>query len=273
MNIVLAHGIFGFRTLFGVDYFNGVKAFLESTFQATPIQVIVTGVAPAGRIELRGAELGKEILTALASGLLDASQKVHIIAHSMGGLDARFCLSPENAGNITAAARVASLSTISTPHRGSPIADVLTVDNLLDRLSRSLPSLTGPLQEALDRLDLSTAGLQDLTSRATADFNDRFPDHPEVRYFSYAGGGRAGATPTCALLRVPRGLITLRTQQENDGLVSVDSATWGEGLVEVWPADHADEIGHDLDGGPVATPRAFDHLARYQTIVARLRDL
>jgi triacylglycerol lipase len=191
----------------------------------------------------------------------------------MGGLDARFCLSPENPENITTAARVASLSTISTPHRGSPIADILTAYNLLDRLTQSLPALTDSLSEAVRRLDLSTAGLQDLTSRATAEFNEGFPDHPAVRYFSYAGRGRDGPAPTCALLRVAHGLITLKTQQDNDGLVSVDSATWGDGLVEVWPADHADEIGHNLDGGPLAKPRFFDYLAKYQGIVARIKDL
>src|SRR5262245_21597652 len=118
MNIVLAHGIYGFRTLFGVNYFNGVKEFLEQAFLAPPVRVLVSEVAPAGRIELRGAQLGRQILEALQTGKLDRIAKVHIIAHSMGGLDARFCLSPGNPDNITATARVASLSTISTPHWG-----------------------------------------------------------------------------------------------------------------------------------------------------------
>jgi triacylglycerol lipase len=271
MNLVLAHGIFGFSSRFGVDYFNGVQSSLESAFPG--IRILVTDVAPAGRIELRGAELGETILAALTSGgKLEAGQDVHIVAHSMGGLDARFCLSPANNDNIQKAASVVSLTTISTPHRGSPIADILTADNLLDRLSRTLPSVTGPLQKFLDQLDLSTEGLQDLTTEATAAFNETYGDNDKVLYSSYAGRGRGGATHTCALLLAPYGLVALRGQGDNDGFVSVASATWGKDPVEVWPADHADEIGHDLDGGPQAMP-AFDHRAAYRNIVARLAAL
>jgi triacylglycerol lipase len=42
----------------------------------------------------------------------------YLIAHSMGGLDSRFMLSPANLDHL--AAHVASLTTISTPHHGSP---------------------------------------------------------------------------------------------------------------------------------------------------------
>ena len=45
-------------------------------------------------------------------------EPVHIIAHSMGGLDARYMIS-----RLDMADRVLSLTTIATPHRGSPFAD------------------------------------------------------------------------------------------------------------------------------------------------------
>jgi triacylglycerol lipase len=44
--------------------------------------------------------------------------RVNVIAHSMGGLDARYAIS-----RLGLDARVASLTTIGTPHRGTPIAD------------------------------------------------------------------------------------------------------------------------------------------------------
>jgi triacylglycerol lipase len=232
---------------------------------------MVTGVAPAGRVELRGAQLRAEILQGLEAGVLDGAEEVHIIAHSMGGLDARFCLSPGNPDNIAARARVASLTTIGTPHLGSPVADILTDDNLLDRLDLTIPLMSQRLRETARELDLSVDGVQDLTSHAAERFNQRFPNHPDVTYLSYAGTGRGGLKPTCTLLLVTHGLVTLKATQENDGVVPVDSATWGEGLVEVWPADHFDEIGHDLDGGPLATPRNFDHLERYKGIIESLQ--
>ena len=46
-------------------------------------------------------------------------KKIHIIAHSMGGLDSRYMIS-----KLGMADRVLSLTTISTPHHGSPIADI-----------------------------------------------------------------------------------------------------------------------------------------------------
>jgi triacylglycerol lipase len=67
-------------------------------------------------------------------------------------------------------------------------------------------------------------------------------------------------------------LIGKITGEENDGLVTVTSARWGQ-LVGIWPADHADEIGHDLDGGVSATPQAFDFLLEYKKIVDEIKSL
>src|SRR5436190_277798 len=49
---------------------------------------------------------------------IDCDGKVIIIAHSMGGLDARYMIS-----RLGMADRVAALVTLSTPHHGSPYAD------------------------------------------------------------------------------------------------------------------------------------------------------
>jgi triacylglycerol lipase len=46
------------------------------------------------------------------------SDKLNIIAHSMGGLDARYAITHLKAHEV-----VASLTTIGTPHRGSPYAE------------------------------------------------------------------------------------------------------------------------------------------------------
>jgi triacylglycerol lipase len=220
--------------------------------------VLATEVNPLGKIHERGRELGNQILDALRSGDLDPTQKVHILAHSMGGLDARFCLSPANPDNI--AAHVATLSTISTPHRGSPVADLLTVGG---RLPESFGARLDPL------LNLGL-GIVDLTTAGAIRFNQRYPNHPDVRYFSYAGRGRDGEASTCRVLRPAHWLIGRTASTANDGLVSVESAAWGESPEAPWPADHADEIGYDLDRGAAS---AFDYRARYRSIVERLAAL
>src|SRR5215467_8709361 len=98
MNIVLAHGILGFGriSLLGaqIDYFNGVQEFLEGTFADIGVKVLVTQVNPVRGIHIRGEELTSQIQNALANGSLDPDNKTHIVAHSMGGLDARFTVSP-----------------------------------------------------------------------------------------------------------------------------------------------------------------------------------
>lgn len=257
MNLVLAHGFLGFKRRFGAHYFRGVAEHMRERFPSLDLKVLATEVNPLGKVAQRGRDLRQQILQAREQGLLDPAQRIHIIAHSMGGLDARWCLSPNNPDNI--AAHVASLSTIATPHRGSPVADMLT-------LNGRLPISVGERLEPLLELGM---GIADLTSDGAAKFNACWPDHPEVRYFSYAGRGRDGEWPTSLILWPAHCLILRKAGCANDGLVSVESAAWGESPEEPWPADHADQIGYDLNAHGRGKP-AFDHLARYQAIVERV---
>src|SRR5271170_7975990 len=119
MNIILVHGILGFREKFGIEYFRGVA----EHFREKGLKVIAPILDPTQGIAFRGGQLCQQINRALADGDLDPTQKTHIIAHSMGGLDSRWILSPANPNAIQAPIR--SLTTISTPHLGSPIADLI----------------------------------------------------------------------------------------------------------------------------------------------------
>lgn len=275
MNFVLAHGFLGFSRKLGIDYFNGVEKFLTENFDA---KVLVTQVDPDGSIAQRSAQLQRQILLALGKlqpaspaeqaihNTLDAQQKTHLIAHSMGGLDSRMMLSL-NVDNV--AAHIASLTTISTPHRGSPVADFLVASfdgfgwKLLQRWR------AWRIKNVLEKkLKCSLAGLYDLTSAAGEEFNQTYRDHVSVKYFSVAGRGRSTDPVTAKLLSLTHKYILRKTGELNDGLVSVSSAKWGEFEEALWPADHADEIGHDLDH-PLAAP-SFDHLAAYRKIVERV---
>jgi triacylglycerol lipase len=93
----------------GVQYWRGIT----EAMRANGIEVITASVPATGSIEERALKLGKDI-AAKADG-----KSVNIIAHSMGGLDARYMISrlqPDNA-------EVLSLTTVATPHRGSAFAD------------------------------------------------------------------------------------------------------------------------------------------------------
>lgn len=273
MNIVLCHGIFGFASFHGIDYFNGVRDHLTARFPG--LRIFVTQVAPDGTIEVRGTELGRQIQKELGpGGAFDSNEPVHIIAHSMGGLDARYLLSPDNDENM--ADRITSLTTIGTPHKGSPIADlVVRLEDALN-IGDEESLLARALRAALSHARIEVGGLRSITTKGATNFSTGFRDNDSTKKFSVAGVGRGRTVlgihlDTCAALRLPYRFLKDNTGEDNDGLVTLSSATWGDGP-ELWPADHADEIGHDIDHGFQTLPSNFDCLERYEVIVTRLRN-
>lgn len=85
----------------------------EKVFRTEGCEVARVGFVPDATLEERGLML-KDQLTKLARE--KPGRAVHLVAHSQGGLDARFALKTlELAG-------VKSLITIGTPHRGSEVA-------------------------------------------------------------------------------------------------------------------------------------------------------
>src|SRR5262249_14838160 len=131
-------------------------------------------------------------------------QRVHLIAHSMGGLDARYMIT-----KLGMAPRIASLTTIGTPHHGSPIADVV----------RAVTKLL--LSRFADHLGVDIRGLADLTTAACERFNTEVLEVPTVHYCSIAGH----FTPP-HLLGAPVGILGLShdviqaREGDNDGLVA-----------------------------------------------------
>src|SRR5258708_6200612 len=85
--IVLAHGLFGFSRiglgpLTFASYFRGIPAFLR----AAGTRVLVTRVPPIAGVARRAEKLGRQIQEQ------SPDEPVHLIGHSMGGLDARALL-------------------------------------------------------------------------------------------------------------------------------------------------------------------------------------
>jgi triacylglycerol lipase len=266
MNIVLVHGFLGFREKYGIEYFRGVA----EHFRAKSLKVLVPELDPIRGIAFRGGQLRDQIVAAHKTGDLDPNEQNHIIAHSMGGLDSRFILSPVNPGRIQIPVR--SLTTISTPHRGSPIADILDSPEQLDPFPHLAFRPRGrPLDDPLDAMGTSSDGLRDLTTTACTEFSAKYTNNPAVAYFSVAGRGRPNFPPTAAALIQFYSYIGALTGELNDGLVSVPSAQWGTFDLETWPADHAEEVGHNLDN--MLVPPAFPYLAKYDQIVARVANL
>ncbi len=251
MNLVFASGVVVPQHILGLDYFRGVRdVFPGALFPAVPVtaSVDVRAEAMAGLIEAR-----------FPTG------PIHIVAHSMGGLDARYLIS-RNLRGLGAPGRVASLSTISTPHRGSPIADLLVGPNPDDPGIRQ--EFYSILRHMFDTLGVPLDALGALTTGSTAAFNRTHANVPHVRYLSYAGD----RCDTFALQPAHHYIESLGQSEDerlNDGVVSVASANWGEVITPRWATDHLGEVGHVYSLLPPLHP-SFDHVAAFRDVVARV---
>lgn len=122
--VYLSPGLFGFSSLGTYDYFCHMEAGIRQRFQAAGrgVEVHLVDVHPTASIRRRGATLlGRVEETAGEGG------PIHLVGHSTGGLDARLIASPTM--NVTGRAippawadRIRSVTTVNTPHYGTPLA-------------------------------------------------------------------------------------------------------------------------------------------------------
>lgn len=243
MNLVFASGFLAPQRLGALDYFRSLPAvYPEALFARVPVDAKICDRAPL---------LASQIQQHFPTG------EIHIIAHSMGGLDSRFLLSNNL---VSLAERIVSLSTVSTPHRGSPVADAIL---------GLLPGIDArPVRDLLDRFtSVGSGALEDLTTAAAAKFNEANPDVPRVHYFSYFGSGYISLAllPTFELIKSRGGTAD---EKNNDGVVSLSSARWPTELAESpWRADHLAQIGHNLDSFDLVS--TFDHKTAFARVVER----
>jgi triacylglycerol lipase len=201
--VVLAHGLFGFDeiALAGrkTRYFRNIA----TRFEPQGNRFLYPRLPPTSSIAVRAAKL-----VALLQELPD--DRFNVIAHSMGGLDARYAIA-----RLGLADRIASLVTIGAPHHGTPLAE--------------LPFF---------KLD----ALADLTPAAVARFNQAVPDAPGVAYCSVVAA--ATLLHTNPLLWPSHAYLAARAGA-NDGIVPASSQRWGRVLMEV-QADHWAQVGWSL---------------------------
>lgn len=229
--ILLLHGLLGFDRLgsgrlAGPSYFNGVVNRLE----ASGARVQTLRVSATGSIEQRAASVKAK--------LDEIGEPVVIVAHSLGGLDARWAIS-----RLGAAKQVKALVTVGTPHRGTAVADYGI---------QHTASLQ--LQKLLESVGIPTRAFFQLTREHTLKFNLLCHDRKGVLYASIAGArpaeklssplGRTGSMLEREELAARRMSVTEERSLavQSDGLVSVSSAAWGEYLGAV-DADHWEQIG------------------------------
>lgn len=256
--IVLHHGMAGGRAW--ILTYRGVREALAADGHV----VYQTQVPPFDSVEVRGAALAAQIDQVLAE---TGAEKINLVAHAMGGLDARHVISASGYGD-----RVATLTTMSSPHRGAALADLALRLAPGDLVLDGIAALLGAaVSDVADDPHLRAA-LEAMAESEAAAFNARTPDDERVEYQSWSGVGslrgsaadRARALAACGDSPLLPGdtLDKLRFEfvpfasivghggaDPHDGMVTVASARWGtfRGCV---PADHADEIGNLTTGRP-----------------------
>ncbi len=242
--IILCHGVCRFDILWkeilqvdnsddpGVDdkhYFKGIRTMLKKN----GFEVFHTNVPWGASVNDRARVLKHQIVKILNDP--PRYEKVHIIAHSMGGLDARHMMFDDrNNGQIHT--RIASLTTISTPHGGSSFADWGT-----EHLSQ--------VTELAKFIGIDLNAMNDLRTDSCQAFNE----DPEVIRFekqlsqtaklqTYAG--YQDWYGTFWPLKFSHHIITDK-EGINDGLVSVKSARWHatDSNHELPKTDHLNELG------------------------------
>ncbi|KAH7914796.1 Alpha/Beta hydrolase protein [Hygrophoropsis aurantiaca] len=226
--IVFCHGLLGFDSVtigpsiapVQVTHWRGIKEVLE----ANGAEVLMTRV-PATSSPVDRAKVLEQRISEVYPG-----RKVHLVGHSMGGLDCRYLTTHLTDRKF----EVLSITTIATPHRGSAFADHFIATIGKERM----PSV-------ISLLDLLPNGGGDgkafecLTIDSMRAFNEETPDVDGVRYFSWGATYEPGLIDTWKWSHS----VLLEKEGPNDGLVSIESSKWGTYLGTLSGVNHLDLVG------------------------------
>lgn len=253
--LLMVHGI-GFRDLRYFNYWGRIPGEL----MRNGATIYYGNQEALGTIAYNAEDIKKRILQMREE---TGTEKVNIIAHSKGGLDARYAIS-----KLDMAPYVASLTTMNTPHRGCRFVDYACC--LPERLYRFVAKC---LDRSFAKLgdknpDFYTATHQ-FATKASAQFNEEVLDAADVYYQSYMS--RMKKPWSHWLLSIPYCMIK-PLEGENDGLVSTESAKWGE-FQGVFANEKTRGISHgDMIDLKREDYKGFDVIETYVQIVARLKE-
>ena len=243
--IVLAHGMFGFKSLLGgaIDYWYQIP----SDLQANGAKVYVTQVAALESSTVRGEQLLTQVKNILA---ITGAAKVNLMGHSHGGHSIRY---------VAAAipTKVASVTAIGSPVKGAPVADLITQTGSLSVVAygalNALASVIEMFNGAGSYNQSAKNSIASLSTSGSAAFNVKYPAGVpttacgsgaatvnNIKFYSWGGTSKLTNVldPTDALL----GLTGLVTSQANDGLVTQCSSHLGVVLRDNYSMNHLDEV-------------------------------
>ncbi|MGE5450521.1 MAG: lipase family alpha/beta hydrolase [Acidobacteriota bacterium] len=251
--IVLVHGLFGFDSILGIDYWYRIP----ENLRADGAQVFVTQVSAANSTEVRGEQLLTQVKQILA---ITGASKVNLIGHSHGGPTARYIsgVAPQLVASVTSVGGVNRGSDFADAVRGvlpdgSPLTSIVasTVDATLTALIQGLSGQSTLPKDA-------NAALTSLSTAGSLAYNAKFPAGVPtsgcgngatvvngVRYYSWGG-----STPYTNVFDPIDGPLLLTSAffsgKANDGLVSACSMNLGQVIRTDYIMNHLDEVNQTV---------------------------
>lgn len=241
--VILIHGL-GAKSTFGpIDYFYGLPKLLREAKN----RIFIPKLTPFHRIEHRAQQLKEQIESEIPEG------KLNLIGHSMGGLDARYLVS-----QLGFKDRIASVTTIGTPNRGTSIGDIAT---------GMLPgSAFTQVDKVLNFMESNTGAFKQITrSFCQNEFLKQAPLESDIAYFSATSAiSNPVYKSALPIFWLPHRLLN-SIEGDNDGFVSVESAKWGDHICTYF-GDHYAQIGQI-----VGYSRGMDYMKFYTEIFSYLK--
>ena len=217
--VLLCHGYGGFSMLISPSPMH--KSCMR--LREHGIIAFAPNIVPYATIDIRAAQW-VDVIKKIT--LQHKIEKLNVVAHSMAGLDMRYAIS-----HLDIVEKVASLTTIAAPHRGTSLAElILTAPNTIKEKLGDLANWFGENIYPSQKSDAVAAVRQLTREYITEEFNPSTPDSNEIPYFSYSAAvGKGTEEPLNPIYLVQNQLIY---QQEgvNDSFVGLESAKWGKHL-------------------------------------------
>ena len=249
--IVLVPGIFAFDTIAGIDYWYGIPSALQNEGAKVYVPKINAFDSSAKRGEALIAQLEQ-----IRAGSGGSIKKFNLIGHSQGGITARYVMNvrPD---------MIASVTTLNTPHKGSPLADVATgiapagtlQGVAFDVFANTVGDLVNLLSNNKKSQSDIRAMLAEFNKNGAAANNSKFPTGipttscgagPEtasiagntVRMYSMSGTWKL--TNVLDISDPLFGITSLAISESNDGVTGRCSSHFGKVLKDNYMMNHLD---------------------------------
>ncbi len=211
--ILLVHGVF-FRDIEFLNYWGRIPNELEKN----GARIFYGEHESAASVKDSGEQLAERIKKILAE---TGSEKVNIIAHSKGGIDSRYAISQCGIED-----KVASLTTVSTPHRGCFFADYLLEKIPVKFKNRIAETYNDTMKKLGDKSPDFLAAVYDLVPEKCEEFN-RELTVPETIFCQSVGSvmRKASSGKFPLWLSYP---VAKHFDGRNDGLVGEYSFDFGQ---------------------------------------------